>query len=222
MFHVKPRQIQPGPTVLRGTGDAPGVQSIDQHFRRVARRTVAAPQSASRTAASRTAAPRAAQTPAVLARAVLARAVLALAVLALYGRCPATPDTASLARTHPARLPVSAPEAGAAPAKAILSAARSQASRHARVPVPRDFPADAVLADADLPAPTMAQPPVPCPLGQNLIPRCLAVQFLVRRNYSSARYLAAQSPAARSRTGLGPASGFPAHWRCQDVRVAAW
>jgi hypothetical protein len=189
MFHVKPRQIQPGALVPRRTGDAPGVQSMGQHFRRVARRT-AAPQSASRTAAP--------------------LAAPALAVLARSARCPATRDSVSLARTPPARLPVRAPEAGAAPAKAVLAAARSQASRQAQVPVPRDFPANAVLADADRPAPTMAHPPVPCPLGQNLIPRCLAVQFLVGRYYSSARYRAAQSPATRSRTGLGPASGFPA------------
>lgn len=194
MFHVKPRQIQPGALVPRRPGDAPGVQSIGQQFRRVARRTVAAPQSASRTAV-----PLAAQ-----ARTVLAR----------RARSPATRDSVSLARTPPARLPVRAPEAKAAPAKAV-PAARSQASRQAQVPVPWDFPANAVLAAAVLaaagrPAPTMAQPPVLCPLGQNLIPRSPAVPFLIGQYCSSARYLAARSPAARSRTGPGPASGFPA------------
>jgi hypothetical protein len=186
MFHVKPRQIQPGALVPRRTGDAPGVQSMGQHFRRVAHRT-AAPQSASRTAAP-----------------------LAAPALAVLARCPATRDSVSLARAPPARLPMRAAGAGAAPAKAVPATARGQASRQAQVPVPRDFPANAVLADADRPAPTMAHPPVPCPLGQNLIPRCLAVQFLVGRYYSSARYRAAQSPATRSRTGLGLASGFPA------------
>ena len=190
MFHVKPRQIQPGASVPRRTGDAPGVQSIGQHSRHVARGTVAAPQSASRTAA-----PPAAPAPAVLAR---------------RARCPATRDSVSLARTPPARLPVRPSEAKAAPAMAVLWAARSQASRQAQVPVPRDFPTNAVLAETDRPAPTMARPPVPCPSGQNLIPRCPVVQFLVGRYCSSARYRAAQSPAARSRTGLGLASGFPA------------
>src|SRR5262245_12152757 len=182
MFHVKPRQIQPGALVPRRTGDAPGVQSIGQHLRRAARRMVAAPQSASRTAA-----------PPVPP---------ALTVLARRPRCLATRDSVSLASTPPTRLPVRAPEARAAPAKAVLPAARSHASRHTQVPVPRDFPANGVLADADRPAPTMAQPPVPCPLGQNLIPRCPAVQFLVGRCCSSARYRAAPSLAALSLAAL--------------------
>jgi hypothetical protein len=119
---------------------------------------------------------------------------------------------------------VRAPEARAASAKAVLAAAWSQASRQAQVPVPRTRPANAVPADADRPAPTMAQPHVPCLLGQNLIPRCPAVQFLVGRSYSSARYLAALSPANRSRAGPGLAAGYPARCRpgrCPAARIPA-
>ena len=185
MFHVKPRQVQPGALVPRRTDDAPGVRSIGQHFRRVARRTVAARQSVSRAAA-----------------ALVAQAG---AVLARRARWPATRDSAPLARTPPAgtslatRLPVRAPESSTASAKAALAVvtvatvvARSQASRQAQVPVPRARPANAVPAEAVRPAPTMAHPLAPCLLGQNLIPRCPAVPFLVDRYYSSARY-----PAAR-------------------------
>jgi hypothetical protein len=210
MFHVKPRQIQPGASVPRRTDDAPGARSIGQHLRWVARCTVAAPQSVSRAAA-----PRAAQ---------------ALAVLAPRARCPATRNSALLARTPPAvtslamRLPVRAPETKAAQAKAVLAAARSRASRQVQVPVPRARPANAVPADAGRPAPTKAQPPVPCLLGQNLIPRCPDVQFLVGRYYSSARYPAAQNSAYRSRAGPGQAAECPARCRpgcCPGIRIPA-
>jgi hypothetical protein len=177
---------------------------------------MAAPQSASRTAAHLTA--------------------QALTVLARRNQCPASRESVSLARTPPARLPVRAPDAKAAPAKAVLAkpaaakaaaAAQSQASRQAQARVPRGFPRDTVLAHAVLahdgrPAPTMAQPPVPCPLGQNLIPRCPAVQFLVGRYSSAARYLAARSPAVRSRAGPGLRSGVPARRRRPEVRLPIW
>ena len=203
MFHVKPRQIQPGASVTRKTGGAPGVQSIGQHFQRVARRTVAAPRLSFRTAASRVAALRRAAPPAAQALAVLARRTRCLAA-----RCPATRGSAtrgsvSLARTPLVRLPVRAPEvrtalaavptkaipAAAIPARAALARAAlamaalarvlGQAFRQDQVLVPREVPANAPLADADRQAPTMVRPPAPCPLGQNLIPRCPAVQFLV-------------------------------------------
>jgi len=203
MFHVKPRQIQPGASVTRKTGGAPGVQSIGQHFQRVARRTVAAPRLSFRTAASRVAALRRAAPPAAQALAVLARRTRCLAA-----RCPATRGSVSLARTPLVRLPVRAPEvrtalaavptkaipaaaiparaalaraalAKAALAKAALARVLGQAFRQDQVLVPREVPANAPLADADRQAPTMVRPPAPCPLGQNLIPRCPAVQFLV-------------------------------------------
>lgn len=225
MFHVKPRQVQPGALVPRRTDDAPGVRSIGQHFRRVARRTVMAPQPVSRAAA--------------------ALVAQALAVLARRARCPATRDSAPLARTPPAgtslamRLPVNASKARAASAKAALAvaavaavlpvAAQNPARRQAQVPVPRAcpadaVPADAVPADAGQPVPTMARPPVPCPLGQNLIPRCPAVRFLVGRYYLYARYPAARRLADRSRAGRGLAAGCPARWRpgrCWVVRIPA-
>ena len=213
MFHVKPRQIQPGASVTRKTGGAPGVQSIGQHFQRVARRTVAAPRLSFRTAASRVAALRRAAPPAAQALAVLARRTRCLAARCLAARCPATrcPATrgsatrgsVSLARTPLVRLPVQAPEvrtalaavptkaipaaaiparaalARAALAKAALARVLGQAFRQDQVLVPREVPANAPLADADRQAPTMVRPPAPCPLGQNLIPRCPAVQFLV-------------------------------------------
>lgn len=220
MFHVKPRQVQPGALVPRRTDDAPGVRSIGQHFRRVARRTVAAPQSVSRAAA-----------------ALVAQAG---AVLARRARCPATRDSAPLARTPPAgtslamRLPVNASKARAASAKAALAVvvavavvavvARNQASRQAQVPVPRARPANAVPADADRLTPTRAQPPVPCLLGQNLIPPCPAVPFLVDRYYSSARYPATRRLADRSRAGRGLVAGRLARCRpgrCRAARIPA-
>jgi hypothetical protein len=213
MFHVKPRQIQPGASVPRRTDGAPGVRSIGQHLRWVARCTVAAPQSVSRAAA-----PRAAQVLAVLA------------VVAPRARCPATRDSALLARTPPAgtslamRLPVKAPETKAVQAKAVLAAARSQASQQTQVPALRARPANAVPADGGRPVPTMVQPPVPCLLGQNQLPRCPAVQFLVGRYYSSARYPAAQNSAPRSRAGPGLGAGCPARCRpgrCPGIRIPA-
>jgi len=208
MFHVKPRQIQPGASVTRKTGGAPGVQSIGQHFQRVARRTVAAPRLSFRTAASRVAALRRAAPPAAQVLAVLARRTRCLAARCAATRCPATRGSAtrgsvSLARTPLVRLPVQAPEvrtalaavptkaipaaaiparaalARAALAKAALARVLGQAFRQDPVLVPREVPANAPLADADRQAPTMVRPPAPCPLGQNLIPRCPAVQFLV-------------------------------------------
>jgi hypothetical protein len=87
----------------------------------------------------------------------------------------AIPARAALARAALARAAL----AKAALAKAALARVLGQAFRQDPVLVPREVPANAPLADADRQAPTMVRPPAPCPLGQNLIPRCPAVQFLV-------------------------------------------
>jgi hypothetical protein len=82
----------------------------------------------------------------------------------------------------------------------------------------------AVLAEADRPAPTMARPLARCLLGQNLIPRCPAVQFLVGQSRSSARYPAARDSAARKRAGPGSGSRNPgpcAPGRCPAGRMLA-
>jgi hypothetical protein len=218
MFHVKPRQIQPGASVPRRTDDAPGVRPIGQHFRRVARHTAAA---------------RAASRP------VAHLAVQSVAGPTRRARYPATLDRALLARTPQARaLPRTArartAQARTAPAKAVLAAAvlaaaRSPGALKARVPDPR-VSAAAGPDDADRPVTTTAQPFAPCQWGQNLFPRRLAVQFLVGRYYSPARYPAArsslaQNSAARRRVAAGPASGYLAIRRpgsCPTARLPAW
>jgi hypothetical protein len=135
--------------------------------------------------------------------------------------------------------PMKAAPAWAVLAQAVLAAGSYAIRLQPQVPVPLVSTASAspalavlviavlviaVLADADRPAPTMARPLARCLLGQNLIPRCPAVQFLVGQSRSSARYPAARGSAARKRAGPGSGSRNPGPCvpgRCPAGRMLA-